>query len=294
MKSIPTQLLSDLKQSVRSCCFHIKIVSRQTGVAYGFTTLDAAQRFNDGEHDLWYLPTNVLRPQNIQSTSDMDVDNSELHGWFDDLIENVADAGLLDGGEVTVYRVNFLRIDHGAEVVAYGSIGKIEFAKSPQTSRKIEFLGLDNFLKVSKNPLYSLSCRNTFGDKNCGKTLSWSSVATITAIQDQFLLVQVSGVTAPAGTYNFGVIRFKTGDNANVELEVEEWLADGWVRLSFVPPYPMKIGDTADFREDCDKMADTCITKYSNILFFNGEHLIPVQDQSLMVPGAYIKTQGAK
>lgn len=293
MKQITATLLNGLKKTGRSTCFLVKLKSKQNGTVYPFTTLDAAIKFNDGEDDLWYLPTNVLKPQNMQWSSNMDVDNTELHGWFDEVVALAAGAGLLGSAEVTIYRMIYTHPEYGAEVVNFGIVGRMEYSATAQSTRKIEFKGLDQLLKSKKNPLYSITCRNDFGDKRCGKPLIWSSVGTISEVTNQYLTVKIDGIAAAAGYYDFGVIKFVDGDNANVELEVEEWLAEGWARLSFVTPYPMLVGVDVMLRQDCDKFAQTCISKYNNIINFNGEHLTPVQDQSLMVPGAYIKSQNA-
>lgn len=292
MKQIPALLLNGLKKTGRSTCFLIKLVSKQDGRVFPFTTLDAAIKFNDGVHDLWYLPTNVLKPQNMQWSADMDVDNTELHGWFDDVVAQAAGAGLLGSAEVTIYRIIYTHPEYGAELVNFGIAGRMAYSATSQSTRKIEFKGLDYLLKSKKNPLYSITCRNDFGDERCGKSFTWDP-GTITEVSNQYLLVKVGDIAAGPNYYNFGVVRFTSGDNVNVELEVEEWLTGGWARLSFVTPYPMQVGDGVMLRQDCDKFAQTCIAVHSNIINFNGEHLTPVQDQSLMVPGAYIKSTNA-
>lgn len=292
MKDIPILVLDSLKKSGRSTCFLIKIVSVQDGRVYTFTTLDAAIKFNDGEHDVWYMPTNFLTPQNMQWSADMEVDNTELHGWFDAVVQQAVDAGLLGSAEVTIYRLIYTHPEYGAELINFGVVAGMAFSANAQGARKIGFKGLDHLLKTKKNPLYSITCRNDFGDERCGKSFTWDP-GTITEVSNQYLLVKVGDIAAAPGFYNFGVVKFTSGDNTDVELEIEEWLTGGWARLSFVTPYPMQVGDGVMFRQDCDKFAQTCITVYSNIINFNGEHLTPVQDQSLMVPGAYIKSQNA-
>lgn len=292
MKAIPLLLLGRLKKSGRSTCFLVKMVSKQTGQVFPFTTLDAAIKFNDGLHDLWYMPSNTLNPQNMQWTADMDVDNTELQGWFPDTVATAMKAGLLDSAEVTIYRICYTHPEEGAEIVGFGIAGRMEFSAKAQATRKFEFLGLDHLLKTKRNPLYSITCRNDFGDERCGMPLVWDP-GTIETISNQFLWVKVADVAGGANHYNFGVVRFTSGDNAGVEMEVERWSADGWMRLSFATPYPMKPGDGVMLRQDCDMFDITCIETYNNIINFNGEHLTPVQDMSLMVPGAYIKTENA-
>ena len=79
MKEIPIQLLTALKRPGRSTCFLVKIVDNE-GNVHGFTTLDAVVNFDDGIHAVSYSPNDEMRPQNIQSSSEMTVDNTELLG----------------------------------------------------------------------------------------------------------------------------------------------------------------------------------------------------------------------
>lgn len=290
---IPILLLDALAKPGKSTCFLIKVKSKLTDAVYGFTTLDAAIRFNDGKDNILYRAHNVLNPQNIQASWAIgDVDNTELHGWFDDVIGQVVTAGLLGGAEITIYRVAYNHLSYGAEVVAFGTVGKAEFSASKQGSRKIEFRGLSDALSRKVSPVYSLTCRNEFGDERCGKQFIWEP-ATISEVYNNLMAFKVTGVSRPAEYYNFGVVKFIDGNNANVQMEVESWEADGTVKLSFLTPYAITPTTEVWFRKDCDKMDTTCIDTYSNIVNFNGEHLTPVQDQSLMVPGAYIKSNNA-
>lgn len=291
-KLIPLEMLGCLKKSGRDTCFLIKVKSKTSGQVFPFTTGDFALKFNDGEDDVWYMPTNVLNPQNMQWSITMDPDNTELHGWFDDVVTQAVNAGLFGGAEITIYRINTMRPEAGAELINFGVAGRIEFTSTKSSSHKIEFKGLEHLLKTKRNPLYSITCRNDFGDERCGRPLVWDP-GVISEVHNQFLWFNVDDVSGGANYYDFGVVRFTSGDNAGAELEVETWAADGLLRLSFVTPYPVQVGDTVMLRQDCNKFAETCRTVHSNMINFNGEHLTPVQDQSLMVPGAYIKTNNA-
>lgn len=292
MKHIPILLKESYKKTGRDTCFLIKIVSKKNGQVFPFTTLDAALKFDDGDHNVWYMPNQVLQPQNMQATLDMEVDNTELHGWFDDLVAQAINAGLLGAAEVSIYRINYLHPEWGYEVVDYGVVGRIEFTATNESNRIIEFSGLDRFLKTKKNPVYSHTCRNAFGDDRCGMPLIWEN-AVVAEVSNPYFLFRVSGLSRPDNWFNFGNILFNAGDNTNAELEVETWDEDGWVKLSFVTPYPIVDSIAVKLRQDCDKLASTCIDTYNNIVNNASEHLTPTQDQSLMVPGAYIKSTNA-
>lgn len=287
-------LLDALAKPGKATCFLIKIKSKLAGgTAYGFTTLDAAIRFNDGKDDIVYRAYNVLQPQNIQSTWNIsEADNTELHGWFGDIVAQLITAGLFGDAEITMYRVAYNHMEYGAEIVGFGTVGKAEFSASKQGSRKVEFRGLSDALMRKVNPVYSITCRNEFGDERCGMPFVWEP-GTISEVYNNLMAFKVTGISRPLGYYDFGVVLFKDGSNANVQMEVETWAADGAVKLSFLTPYPIVSGTEVWFRWDCNKFDATCIDTYNNIVNFNGEHLTPVQDQSLMVPGAYIKSSNA-
>lgn len=291
MKQISAVLLNSYQKQTRSTCFLVKIVSRADGTAYAFTTLDAIVRFNDGDHDLIYRPTQSLRPQNLQYSNDMEVDNTELHGWFGAALEQAAVAGLLRSAEITMYRVAFNQLSAGAEVMAYGLVGRIEYAANKQGSRKVEFRGLDQLLKAALNPVYSLTCRHKFGDANCGMPLVWEN-AVVAEVADPFMHFRVTGITRPTDYFLLGVIGFADGANANKTVEIETWESTGWVTLGFPSPFAVVNTVNVRLRRDCDKIASTC-RAYGNIVNMGAEHLTPVQDQALMVPGAYIKSQSA-
>lgn len=290
MKDIPVLLLATFKKAGRSTAYLVKVVDKD-GVAHGFTTLDAIVPFNDGYHAISYQPDEEMRPQNIMSSSDIETDNTELMGWFGPGMEELVVAGKFSFAEVTIYRISYLRLSYGAEVLAFGTVGEIEYSTNAQGKRKIEFRSLAEQLKQKVNDLYSLTCRVPFGGPDCGMPLVWES-ATVAEVEDNFLRFRVTGLAQPDGWFDLGVARFTSDDNTGAELEVESWTADGWITLSFVTPYAIPVGATLDVRRDCDKTEAACIG-YGNIVNMRAEHLTPVEDQSLMVPGAYIKSEQA-
>lgn len=290
MKSIPIQLQSAYNKPTKSTCFCVKIVD-EDGVAYGFTTLDARVHFDDGYHDVIYMPDQELRPANIQSTADMDTDNTELSGWFKPSFESLLLAGKLRGAEVSIYRVAYLRLNYGYEVVGYGRLGKVEYAANAQGKRKVEYRSLSQMLKDKVNDVWSLTCRADFGDDRCGMPFHWES-ATIAAVEDSHQRIQLSGVSQPDGYFDLGIVEFMDGPNAPAQREVESWSSDGWLSLSFVSPYVMNVGDSVRIRRDCFKTLAAC-RSYGNAPRMRAEPFTPVQDQSLMVPGAYIKSQNS-
>lgn len=291
MKTIPIALMTDLRKLGTSLCFAVK-VRCVDGQVFGFTNLDADLRFDDGEGMLRYSSSEELCPQNIQTESNFEVDNTDLLGWFDEEMEKLVMAGKFSAAEVTIYRVSYQRLSNGLEVVAYGNVGEIDFARNKKGKRKVEFRSLMQQLKQRATNSYSLLCRAKFGDEKCGMPYVWES-GVVSAVEDLNLKFTVTGLVHDDAYFDFGVVRFTSGDNTGAELEVETWLETGEVTLSFVTPYPVKVGDEFDIRRDCGKTETDC-KAYGNIINMRAEHLTPVENSSVMVPGAYVKSVGAK
>lgn len=293
MKNIPIQLQTLYEQQTRGTCFLIKIVSQDGRQVFAFTSLDSKIKYNDGDHELWYRPTQSLLPQNMQFTSDMEADNTELHGWFNAVVKAAMLSGSLHSAAITILRVAFYHIGAGHEVVGYGRLGKVEYAANKQGKRKIEFMGLDHILEQASNPLYSHTCRWDYGDENCGMPFDWyDGVVTEVAVGYPRTRFKVSGISQADDYFNLGVALFTDGDNEGADPEVDSWTSDGWVFLGWPTAANIEIGAAVRLRVDCDKTPDTCKSK-GNILNIGSEHLLPSQEVSIMVPGAYIKSSNA-
>lgn len=293
MKKIPTPLQLCYEKPGTSTCYLVKLVSKKSGAALGFTTLDADVTFDDGIQTVTYSSTQELRPQNIQIESSFETDNTELLGWFTDVIEQRVMSGEFDSAEMTIYRVAYLRLSAGPEIIAYGTMGEIDLSVDSNGKRKVEYRSLSEQLQQKTIALYSLTCRASYGDERCGMPFVWHT-ATVASVGDNPKnSFTISGVTAADGFFDLGVLEFLTGDNTGTDIEVETWTSGGAVYLSFVLPYPVQNGDQLRIRQDCDKTEATCKSR-GNLPNMRAEHLTPVQDQALMVPGAYIKSVGAQ
>lgn len=291
MKTIPIKLMTALRKPGRSTCFLIKVVCKD-GDVVGFTSLDTNVRFDDGIHSVVYSSREQMQPQNLQHTNDFSVDNTDLLGWFDDEMEKLVVSGKLSLGEVTIYRCTYQQLDNGVEIVGYGNVGEVDFAENSKGKRKIEFRSLMQQLRQVVNDMYSLTCRADFGDERCGMPFVWET-GVVGTVTDPRLIFTITGLTRGDGWFDFGVVEFTDGDNVGKQLEVETWYEDGLTTLSFVTPYPVKPGDGLRIRRDCGKTFTDC-KNYGNVPNMRAEHLTPVENSSLMVPGAFVRSVGAQ
>lgn len=303
MKSITIALRSHLALDATSWTFLMKVVCKD-GTVLGFTVLDESLTYNDGGGDLVYSADQGFTPERLQATADLGVDNTDLQGWYSDtgISEARIRAGLFDFARVWIYRVNFMDLSQGHEIVAAGTLGESKYSDIGWVT---EFRSLSQQLKQPLAQLYSLTCRARFGSKPigtpgasiterkpCSKDIVWSP-GTVTAVgAEPDRLFSDSGRAEADGFYKPGVVEWLTGQNAGAQVEVIAFTADQF-ELLLPTPYPIEAGDTYRVRQDCDKTFAMCKARFANVLNFRGEHLTPVADAaSVQTPGANIDRSG--
>ncbi|AMW36138.1 hypothetical protein [Xanthomonas phage XAJ2] len=288
MKNIPVQLLNHMAGDVTTVCTLIKIkcVGAFAGRVYGFTSLDADIVYNDGLDNINYMSNNGFAPEALESSADLSVGNTDMIGYATDTgltIEEIRQ-GLLDFAEVTIYRVNYMVLGMGHEVIAYGSCGQAKISGEKWT---IEFRSLAQQLKQTINNIWSLTCRAQYGDSRCKKAFEWRTV-TVGSVQ-QSANNRIFNLTEDiAGNiYTLGVVKFLTGPNAGLEMEVDLHQGSA-IYLALPLSRPISTNEQLQIRTDCDKTFATCRDKKQNVLNFRGEHLTPVSETGLGIPGAYV------
>lgn len=297
MKQIPILLKSHLQQTVTTYCFLVKIECKGSyeGRVIGFTNLDDSITYDDGEVTVTYVATNGFTPSALESDSEMNVDNAQLTGWVNNtgVTEEEILSGIFDYAKVTIYRVNYMELSMGHEVVGYGTCGETKFTDQ---SWSTEWRSIAQQAKQVIGQIYSLTCRAKFGDERCKMPFIWTTATVSGEATRNRAEFFADAIAQPEGYYDGGVVEWLTGPNAGAQMEVDEFADTGSgraIRLILPMPYPIEAGHTFMIRRDCDKHFTTC-QAYGNHLNFRGEHLTPVADTSLSVPGANIRSVGAQ
>ena len=305
MKSIPIALQTYIDADATTLCYLCKVTTKG-GTVYGFTNLDAPVTYDDGTGSLVYAADNGFTPERLQATADLAVDNTEIQGWVADtgITEAQIRAGLFDFAKIIVYRVNYLDLTAGHEIIVSGTAGETIFT---ELGWKTEFRSLTQQTKQPISKLYSITCRARFGSQPigtgggvpeekfpCTKAFTWVS-GTVTAVDatEPDRIFTCSTLTQADAYFVPGVVQWLTGNNAGAQMEVDVFAA-GVVSHTLALAYVVAIGDTFQIRQDCNKVALTvgtvqgdCKDKHNNLLNFRGEHLIrPADAATLMVPGA--------
>lgn len=158
--------------------------------------------------------------ERLQMTADLAIDNTDLRGWVNDsgITEAQIRAGFFDHARLWVYRVNYMDLSQGHEVIAYGRAGETKFTENGWTT---EFRSLTQQLKQPISELYSLTCRVKFGSPECGKSFTWvsGSVTAVGAENDRQFTD--SAAADPDHKYDLGVTEWLTGANAGAQVEID-------------------------------------------------------------------------
>lgn len=310
MKSIPIALQNHLNQDATTWCYLCRVRTKG-GVVLGFSGLDVDIDYDDGNGLVKYRADNGgFAPERIQAAADLAVDNTVMSGWISDAgitIQQIR-AGLFDKARVRIYRVNYMDLSQGHEIMAFGLLGETRFSKSGWSC---EFRSLKQLFKQPINRMYSLKCATKFGSMPigtggeqpedrwfCGKEWVWTEGSATEVDEDEpDRIFTDASATEESDFYVPGVIRWLTGDNAGMESDIETYELDGdggHFTLAIPLAYPIQPTDTYQRRQDCNKIAVTkgdvqgdCKDKHDNLLNFRGQHLIPIADaSSSMLPGA--------
>jgi len=260
MKRIPIQLQTHLQQPATTWCLLLRVQCKDNTVL-GFTTLDTDIAYNDEAGSINYRAANGLVPQRLQAAADFGVDNTDFSGVVTDtgITAQQILAGLLDYAQVSLYRVNYLDLSQGHEIVMVGTCGQTHIQGN------------------------QFSCEFRSGDSRCGLPFTWYN-ATVTAVnkdhsRSEFFSSNLESFSA-AGLFNLGIIQWISGANSGQETEIESHLVNGRLILSFPVGFSIKVGDQFRIRQDCDKTIDTCKAR-KNGINFRGEHLTPIADTSV-------------
>ncbi len=301
-KSIPAVLLDHYQQDATTYCLLTRIRATD-GTLYGFTDLDSNVEYDPatvdpfGTGDDWGPLDHVadnggFSAARLDSAADLTTDNTELEIVPEEsgITARRLLAGLFDSAQVRIYRVNYMDLSMGHELVA---AGLLDTARVSKNRGYHGFRSLSDLLKEPEYLAWKKTCPHVFGGAHCPKPFVWVSGAVVSS-SDSGSFVGDDGTADH--TYKPGVVQFLTGDNAGKEMDVRDNVG-GLVSLALDMPFPIAVGDTYKIREDCSKVYDDadhgCLHHWGAAdrnLYFGGQPYIPTADGGKsMIPGARIK-----
>lgn len=272
MKTIGASLLTHLAGETTSLATLWKI-TRVDATVFGFTDHDAAITYGG----VAYEAASGYTASAIKTAAALNVDNMEVEGMLtsDTITDEDLLAGLWDGAEFVIMRVNYADLTQGHEVMRSGTLGNV---KTGAQNFVAELRGLTQGLQQVVGRLYKPACDADFGDAQCGIVIAtWTVTGSVTSVASQSAFTD--SVRAEAADYfNFGLLTFTSGDNDGFAMEVKDFASGAFV-LQQAMPNPIQVGDAYSVYAGCDKLLATCKTKFNNVINFRGFPHVPGPDR---------------
>lgn len=262
-------------------CWSIK---RSDGKTFGFTDHDRALTFEG----VAFKPDSGLSAKALSSTTGLSVNNTEALGVLTAAAITDADieAGRYDDAEVTTWLVQWDNVAR-REVKFVGSIGEI--TRESGTYRA-ELRGLTELLNQPQGRSYLRTCSAVLGDVGCKVATTdpiFHADTVLSELDDNQVLTMTLGDTFTDRWFESGVISFRSGTAKGLHAAIKKDEIVGATRvITLWRPMPgaIALGDSVRLTAGCDKRAETCREKFSNLLNFQGFPDIPGDDWLMSVP----------
>lgn len=300
-RTIPIALAGHIQGDSTTLCLLVKITPVQPGyAAFGITTLDHDVTYDDGTGSLLYSAAIGSEPSVLTSNADLSIDGGQtkqLMPVFNTPVDEAdLQAGAYDYAKFVAYVVNYNDLTSGHHfILQSGTLGQNVVTDNGLTWTS-ELRGLTQNLKQSITEKWSLTCRAVFGSTGtsaqsrypCNFNIAtlWQN-GTVTSVGvDSTQLFSTSGL-APTYGGAPGAVQWLTGANAGRTDETESFTTASGVQtigLTFGAAYPIQVGDTFKFRDDCAKTPAHCKAR-NNWQNYRGESSIPVSDNGALSIG---------
>lgn len=277
MKNLAPELETHLENDATTLCNAWR-VTRKDGTVFGFTDHDNILEF-DGAI---FTPESGFLPSAARSELGLNVDDGEVAGAFSsDAIteEDLAD-GRYDNALVEVFLVNWQDPDSFLKLRTQ-EIGEVSFGDH---LFRAELRSLAHRLDQPQGRVYSRRCRADVGDGACNIDLDaaqYRGAGTVVSASDDRSCV-VDGISSfEAGWFRYGLLKWRSGQNAGLSVEVLDHTDDGGeATLKFFSPlaHIPQVGDKFTVTAGCSKDFGTCGDKFANVLNFQGFPHLPGSD----------------
>jgi len=253
-------------------------ITRTDGVVLGFTDHDEDIVY-DG---VTYTASTGFSATAIDSSSDLKVENLEIDSVLDssEISNEDLRQGLYNNARIDVYFINYKDTSQGVIYMRRGFLGEVRVSRLGFTA---ELLGLVSKLELKIGDIYQASCRADLGDSACKVSInSYKFSGTVSTVTNSRRAFTDSSRTETDAYFNFGLLTWKTGNNAGKSIEVKTYtLSTKALELYTVTSDDIQVGDTYTIFAGCDRKFDTCKNKFDNLINFQGEPKLPGGDYIL-------------
>lgn len=265
-KTLAANYLTHIAGSETTLAYALKI-TRTDGQVFGFTSHDSDVTISS----VLYEAAQGLDVTSVVTSAGLGVDNLELTTIDDGTLFTHAQVigGLWQGAAFLVFRYNWVTPADGTEPLLAGTIGNVTLRNGQVVA---ELRGLQQYLQQSVGSVSSKTCRARLGDSRCGVALaSYTHTGTVTGVTDRQIFV-ASAMAQAADYFGDGVLTWTAGNNNGLEIKVKVHASGGNFTLALPMPDDIQVGDTFSVIAGCRKrLSEDCITKFSNVLNFQGE-----------------------
>jgi len=285
MKTLDSGFSAHIAEGVTTLCWCWRL-ARKDGAAQGFTDHDVDVAFGG----LTYAAASGFTTSQIQSGLGLSVDNLDVSGALssDDLNEGDLAAGLYDGADIEIWRVNWANAGQRV-LMRKGTIGEVKRGRS---AFQAEVRGMAQKLTATVGRAYAYDCDADVGDARCGVNCTLAAYkgnGTVAATTDARRFT-ASGLGSYAdGWFTGGKVTWLTGANAGRSMEVKRHNLSStaasfelWQAMSEA----VAAGDTFAVTVGCDRTFKTCKAKFANGANFRGFPYIPGNDALISYPSS--------
>lgn len=293
MKSLSAALLAHYAEPVTKFA-HCCLIVRSDGVTLAVTSHDS-DLVVDG---VTYSASPGFVASSIKSTSGFAVGNMEIRTLNDDVVFTMHDirSGVWKNARYTIFRVNFDTVgaspSDGNDELSVGTIGEVRVQRNMVIA---ELRDLRQYLSHEVGAVSSKTCRSRLGVNDgvhsfCSVNVAALEVTGTVTAKDSNAVFYDSSRTQADDYFGEGTVEWLTGANAGLTVKVRSFTYTGSPSVGkFTLALPVwgtiQVGDTYAARPGCRKrLAEDCVTKFDNVIEFNGEPHRPAVDDITKAP----------
>lgn len=273
MKTLPTALASHYSDGTTTTADLLKI-TRTDGAVFAFTS--AADDVSISGQ--LYTSAQGLNISSIEVSAGFAVDNLELTTLDDGSVFTRVEvlAGVWRNADFQIARYNWQAPGDGVEIRLTGTVGEVHLHRGYVVA---ELRGLQQYLQQPIGSVSSKTCRARLGDAACTKDLTaFTFTGTVTSVASQQVFT-ASAMAQAADYFAEGVLTWTSGVSNGLAVKVKGFALGGVFTLSLPMLQAISPGDTFTVIAGCRKRLEDCITKFANVLNFQGEPHLPGIDQ---------------
>lgn len=271
MKTFPIVLQNSLNSDTSTLCFFWR-VERTDGQVFRFTDHDRDLNIN-GEI---YLAGTGATPSAIQSKIGMAVSNLTVQTLLDSSVISEADLinGRWDYAKMVCGICDWTNPSNSVGILRAGTLGAVT-TNGPMFVA--EFNGLMAKLQQEVTRIVGPECDVELGSSWCSVNLTpFTFTGTISAVTNRKIFT-IPTIQA-TNTFAYGVFKITSGVAAGLQGKVESSTSGGVITLFLPLPASPAVGDTYEIIAGCDKRRETCASKFSNLVNFQGFPFVPGTD----------------